>query len=63
MVQMKRRTKSERNGRRSHHALKAKPMNVCSKCGQAVQPHRACANCGTYRFVEAVKVKAPKAKK
>ncbi len=63
MVQMKKRTKSATNSRRSHHALKPKTLNACSKCGKAVMPHRACAACGTYRFVEAVKVKAPKAKK
>ncbi|HRH32950.1 MAG TPA: 50S ribosomal protein L32 [bacterium] len=63
MVQMKKRTKSATNNRRSHHALKPKTLNKCSKCSQPVMPHRACANCGTYRSTEAVKVKAPKAKK
>ena len=63
MVQMKKRTKGATGSRRSHHALKPKAINKCSKCGKAVQPHRACPDCGTYRFVEAVKVKAPKAAK
>ncbi len=63
MVQMKKRTKSATNNRRSHHALKPKVLNKCTNCGKAVMPHRACPNCGTYRFVKAVAVKAPKAKK
>ncbi len=42
-------TKSKRNMRRSHHALEAEAVHACAKCNQAVQPHRACANCGTYK--------------
>lgn len=63
MVQMKKRTKSATNNRRSHHALKPKTLLICSKCKHSVLPHRACANCGTYRTVERVSVKMPKAKK
>jgi len=62
MVQMKKRTKSATQNRRSHHALKGKTLNKCPKCGKAVQPHRACAFCGSYRFMETVKVKQVKKK-
>lgn len=57
MVQMKRHTKSSRNSRRSHQALKPKALNRCPKCGKAVEPHKACAFCGTYRFVQATESK------
>ncbi len=57
MVQMKKRTKSETRGRRSHHALKAKTLAVCPQCGKAVLPHTACAFCGTYKGRQVIKVK------
>jgi len=57
MVQMKKRTKSATQNRRSHHALKGQTLNKCSKCGKAVKPHHACSFCGNYRFMQAVKVK------
>ncbi|MEI6378998.1 MAG: 50S ribosomal protein L32 [Candidatus Falkowbacteria bacterium] len=57
MVQMKRHTSSARNSRRSHHALDSKTLNKCPKCAKAVEPHKACAFCGTYRFVKTTEVK------
>lgn len=54
---MKKRTKSETRGRRSHHALKVKTLAKCPQCGQAALPHTACAICGTYKGREVVKVK------
>jgi large subunit ribosomal protein L32 len=63
MVQMKKRTKSATNNRRSHHALKPKTLIACPKCKKAIMPHRACAACGFFKNTETVKVKLPKAKK
>jgi large subunit ribosomal protein L32 len=57
MVQMKRRTSSDRDKRRSHDALKKVTLNKCPQCGKAVPPHTACAFCGSYRGREAVKIK------
>ncbi len=56
-------TKSRRNKRRSHHALKKKHFSVCSKCGEPVLPHRLCENCGTYAGREVIDVLAKLTKK
>lgn len=51
-----RHTKSHRNNRRSHHALKAVLTVSCPKCGSDVLPHIICNNCGTYKGREVVDV-------
>lgn len=51
-----RHTKSHRNNRRSHHALKKTGLAKCKKCHQEILPHRACANCGTYRDRQVINV-------
>lgn len=51
-----RHTKSRRNKRRSHHALKARIFGVCQKCKQPILPHKACSNCGTYKNREVIDV-------
>jgi large subunit ribosomal protein L32 len=63
MVQMKRHTSSKRGRNRSHLALKKISLNKCPKCGQAVQPHRACNFCGTYKGRDVIKIKSKKEKK
>ncbi len=56
-------TKSRRNKRRSHQALKRKSFSICPKCGQPVLPHRLCWNCGTYAGREVIDVLAKLTKK
>jgi large subunit ribosomal protein L32 len=56
-VPKKRRTSSSAGRRRSHHALKQVTLIKCSKCGNAIEPHRACSFCGTYRDREIIKIK------
>ena len=56
-------TKSRRNKRRSHHALKEKHFSICPKCGNPVLPHRLCENCGTYAGRQVVDVLAKLTKK
>ncbi len=52
----KRKTKSGRNERRSHHALKKIDLINCQKCNQPVKSHIACSNCGYYNGKEAIDV-------
>ncbi len=54
------RRKTSRKARmgRSHQALKKTKLNKCSKCGKAVQPHKACTFCGAYKGKEAIKIKS-----
>ncbi len=49
-------TRSRRNRRRSHLALKVLNLSSCPKCGQAVLPHQVCRNCGTYQGREVIDV-------
>lgn len=49
MLPKKRTSKSKRNMRRSHDALKEKSITHCPECSEAVFPHRACPHCGYYR--------------
>ncbi len=39
-------SKSKKNMRRAHHALKGVQVNRCPKCSQSKLPHRMCSNCG-----------------
>lgn len=56
-VPKKRRTSSSVGRRNSHSALDKVTLNKCEKCGQAVKPHSACSNCGSYKGREAIKIK------
>ncbi len=55
-VPKQRHTKSRRNKRRSHHALKKKALFTCPKCKELVLPHRLCQSCGTYAGREIIDV-------
>lgn len=58
-----RHTKSQRGNTRSHHALEAASLRLCSKCGSPKLPHAICSNCGYYKGKEVVNVSAKATKK
>ena len=55
-VPKKKTSKSRRNMRRSHHALKPATYTECSNCGEMKRPHHVCAACGYYDGREVVAV-------
>ncbi len=63
MVNHMRHTRSHTANRRSHHALKAENLSLCSKCGAPKLNHAMCANCGFYKGRTIVDVQAALAKK
>ncbi|MBI4268568.1 50S ribosomal protein L32 [Candidatus Uhrbacteria bacterium] len=53
----KRLSRSSKRRRASHFSMKKQSFVVCPKCEKKVLPHRACANCGTYKGREVLKLK------
>ena len=47
-------SKSKRNMRRSHHALKPVGSSVCPNCSEVKLPHTVCEACGHYRGKQVV---------
>ena len=55
-VPKKKTSKSRRDMRRSHHALRTPTAVECSNCGELKLPHHVCRACGHYngrKLVEA----------
>jgi large subunit ribosomal protein L32 len=42
-------SKSKRDKRRTHKKIAAPGLSSCPQCGEARQPHHACAGCGHYK--------------
>lgn len=55
-VQQSKKSKSKKGMRNAHRQLKKPGIAKCMRCQQAVQPHRACSNCGYYGKRKVVKV-------
>lgn len=53
-VPKKKTSKSRRNMRRAHHALKAVGHVECPNCGEPKLPHHVCGSCGHYDGREVV---------
>lgn len=57
-VPKKKTSKSARDSRRSHHALKPNASMECPKCGELMRPHHVCTSCGTYNKRDIIVKKA-----
>ena len=53
-------SKSRRNNRRAHDALRPRNLTLCANCGSMRLPHTVCANCGHYEGREVVEIKKEK---
>lgn len=53
-VPKKKVSKSRRNKRRAHDALKASSYAECGNCGELKRPHHVCGACGYYDDREVV---------
>lgn len=53
-VPKKKISKSRRDMRRSHHALKPQSRIECPNCGELKRPHHVCKACGYYEGREVV---------
>lgn len=60
MVIRMRHTRAHTKNRRSHHALKAPTLAVCSNCEAKHRPHHMCLECGFYKGKMVVDMAAKK---
>ncbi|MBN1289911.1 MAG: 50S ribosomal protein L32 [Actinobacteria bacterium] len=47
-VPKRRKSKTRKNMRRSHHSIEAPTLAECPQCHQPKLPHRVCRECGYY---------------
>jgi large subunit ribosomal protein L32 len=57
-VPKKKISKSRRDMRRAHHALKSSAHVECPNCGELKRPHHVCSACGHYDGREVVAAKS-----
>lgn len=48
-VPKKKKSRSRRDMRRSHHRAAMPRVSLCPQCHEPVLPHRICAKCGYYK--------------
>jgi large subunit ribosomal protein L32 len=60
-VPKKKTSKSRRDMRRAHHALKPVGHMECPNCGERKRAHHICPSCGQYDGRDVVAQKAPAA--
>jgi large subunit ribosomal protein L32 len=58
MVIRMRHTRAHTANRRSHHALKAPTLAICSNCEAKHRPHHMCQECGFYKGRLVIDMKA-----
>ncbi len=56
-VPFRKTSKTRKRMRRTHYKINANEMTTCAKCGEAIQPHRVCTKCGSYKGKEVIKTK------
>lgn len=54
-VPFRKTSKTRKRMRRTHYKISANEITKCPNCGEAIRPHRVCANCGTYKGKEVIK--------
>ncbi len=59
-VPKKKTSKSKRDKRRSHDALKIPAKSTCSNCGEVKLPHNVCEACGYYNGKKIIEVEEEK---
>ena len=57
-VPKKKVSRSRRNQRRAHDALKSSILVECPTCGELQRPHHICAACGSYNGREVIETEA-----
>lgn len=57
-VPKKKVSRSRRNQRRAHDALKSSILVECPTCGELTRPHHVCAACGYYNGREVIETVA-----
>lgn len=62
-VPKKKTTKSAKNQRRSHHALKKIALSQCPNCKKSIVPHHVCSYCGYYKGKQVIEIKTKEDKK
>jgi large subunit ribosomal protein L32 len=60
MVIRMRHTRAHTGNRRSHHALEAATLSVCSNCEAKHRPHHMCLECGFYKGRQVIDLKKEK---
>ncbi|MBQ7653404.1 MAG: 50S ribosomal protein L32 [Clostridia bacterium] len=50
-------SKSRRNKRAANWKIEAVDLIACPQCGELIQSHRVCKNCGYYDGKQAVEIK------
>ena len=57
-VPRKKVTRSKRNMRRAHDALRPNVFHECPNCGEQKRPHHVCLACGYYNGREVIAIVA-----
>ncbi len=56
-VPKKKKSKSKRDMRRSHHRVTLPNVSTCAQCHEPVLPHHVCPECGAYKGKTILKIK------